>query len=90
MLALTAGGLDSPLLPNGAQAMSIAANGNSDDLLTERQAAELLTVSSRTLQSWRSDGLGPPFVRVGRSVRYPRKELLDWLADNTVRARQRK
>jgi excisionase family DNA binding protein len=70
--------------------MSTAAHGNPDDLLTERQAAELLTVSSRTLQSWRSDGLGPSFIRVGRSVRYPHKGLLEYLAENTVRSRRRK
>ena len=70
--------------------MSMTAHGNSDDLLTERQAAELLTVSSRTLQSWRSDGLGPPFTRVGRSVRYPHKGLLEYLAENTVHSRRRR
>ena len=58
--------------------------------LKEQQAAILLTVSSRTLQSWRSDGLGPPFLRVGRSVRYRLGDLLAWMAENTVRSRRRK
>jgi len=53
-------------------------------LLTEAQAAELLALSSRTLQAWRARGGGPPFVRAGRSVRYKRGDLLCWISENTV------
>jgi hypothetical protein len=53
-------------------------------LLTEKAAARLLCVSSRTLQTWRSKGLGPPFVRVGRAIRYDRRRLGEWTKGNTV------
>jgi hypothetical protein len=61
-------------------------NGNVDDekLLTEVQAADLLRLSARTLQAWRSQGAGPPFVRAGRAIRYRRSALLSWTIDNTV------
>lgn len=39
-------------------------------LLTERQVATLLEVSVKTLQGWRLKGGGPPFLKMGRLVRY--------------------
>jgi len=40
------------------------------ELVTEQQAATLLHVSVKCLQGWRSRGGGPPFVKLGRCVRY--------------------
>jgi len=48
-------------------------------LLTTEQAAEYLCVKTRTLESWRVQGLGPPFVKVGRLVRYLQTTLDEWL-----------
>lgn len=50
-------------------------------LLTEKQAAELLGFSRRTLQGWRSEG-GPglPFVRISKGcVRYRRSDIEAWI-----------
>ena len=44
-------------------------------LLDEKQAAALLNVSVKTLQGRRSRGDGPPFVKLGRSVRYAEADL---------------
>lgn len=55
-----------------------------DELLTEHEAADLLKVSTRTLQAWRCNSSGPPFARVGRSIRYMRTGLLHWLSGRTV------
>jgi predicted DNA-binding transcriptional regulator AlpA len=57
---------------------------DADALLDEAQAAELLSLSSRTLQAWRLNGSGPSFVRAGRAVRYRRRDLLAWMDANTV------
>jgi hypothetical protein len=40
-------------------------------------------VSPRTLERWRSEEKGPPFIRVGRLVRYRRSDLRAWLAKRT-------
>ena len=48
-------------------------------LLSEKDAARLLSMSHRTLQAWRSAGLGPPYIKLGRSIRYPKGELLAWI-----------
>jgi hypothetical protein len=53
-------------------------------LLNEAEAARLLNLSIRTLQAWRSRGFGPPYVRVGRAIRYIEKSLRDFVEANTV------
>ncbi|MBK5958438.1 hypothetical protein CCR97_09480 [Rhodoplanes elegans] len=55
-----------------------------DTLLDERQAAELLNLSCRTLQAWRAVDAGPRFIRAGRAVRYRRTDLLAWVEANAV------
>ena len=62
-------------------------NGNQslDALLSEVEAADLLGLSTRTLQSWRTQETGPAFVRAGRAIRYRRRDLLAWIEVNTIR-----
>jgi hypothetical protein len=48
-------------------------------MLYPAEAAALLALSPRTLESLRVRGGGPPFVRIGtRAVRYRRGATLDW------------
>jgi hypothetical protein len=54
-----------------------------DALLREHDAADFLCLSVRTLQSWRIRLAGPPFVQVGRAVRYRRRDLIAWIDANT-------
>jgi excisionase family DNA binding protein len=56
----------------------------SEPLLMEVQAAKLLSVSPRTLQNWRIAGEGPPFIRIGRAIRYRREDILRWIEAHTV------
>ena len=44
-------------------------------LMNEKEAAALLHVSVKCLQGWRSRGGGPPFAKLGRSVRYGMADL---------------
>lgn len=48
-------------------------------LLAEREAAEFLGVSFRTLQAWRVRGGGPRFCKIGRTVRYRPSDLTIWV-----------
>ncbi|NOX40195.1 MAG: helix-turn-helix domain-containing protein [Alphaproteobacteria bacterium] len=50
-----------------------------DQLMTETQVADFLCQSIRTIQKWRITGFGPAFYKIGRSVRYKRGELVDWM-----------
>ncbi len=54
--------------------------------LTEKQAARLLSMSHRTLQAWRRIGVGPSFIKLGRAVRYRRRDLIAWIDGKTVGA----
>ena len=50
------------------------------ELLTEVEACKYLGgISPITLQSWRSRGEGPSYLKIGRLVRYRREALADWL-----------
>ncbi|SHN73529.1 helix-turn-helix transcriptional regulator [Bradyrhizobium erythrophlei] len=48
-------------------------------LVTEKDAARFLSMSFRTLQAWRSEGKGPPYLKLGRSIRYRMSDLLAWI-----------
>jgi excisionase family DNA binding protein len=48
-------------------------------LLTPKEAAKLLKVSVSWLAKARMRGDGPPFIRIGRSIRYSEVALLQWM-----------
>ena len=52
---------------------------NNDGLLEPKEAAALLKVSLSWLAKARMRGEGPPFVRLGRSIRYSNVTLYRWL-----------
>jgi predicted DNA-binding transcriptional regulator AlpA len=49
-------------------------------LLTQREAALVLSISVRTLERLRVTGLGPRYVKVRSSVRYQQEALERWIA----------
>jgi predicted DNA-binding transcriptional regulator AlpA len=50
--------------------------------LTQTEVAQLLQVSTKTLEKWRVTGAGPAFVRLGRRcVRYTRESIEAWVGD---------
>lgn len=53
-------------------------------LLTENEAGPLVRLSGPTLRNLRSQGRGPAFSKLGRSVRYTREDLAAWVARNRV------
>ncbi len=48
-------------------------------LLTARDAANLLRLSPSWLAKARMRGDGPPYVKLGRSIRYGESALLQWM-----------
>jgi excisionase family DNA binding protein len=47
-------------------------------LLKPKDAAEFLNLGQSTLAKLRASGEGPPFRKLGRSVRYSRDDLEAW------------
>jgi predicted DNA-binding transcriptional regulator AlpA len=55
-----------------------------ESLLMPIEAAHVLGLSPRTLETWRVRGGGPRYVRMSsRMVRYKRADVLDWAAERT-------
>ena len=46
---------------------------------TETEVEVLTGLRVKTLQRWRLTNRGPRFVRLGRCVRYPAKDLFTWI-----------
>jgi hypothetical protein len=55
-------------------------------LLSQRQAASILSISVRTLERMRVTGLGPRYVKVRSSVRYQQEALERWIAAQSRRS----
>lgn len=61
-------------------------------LMTNKEAAAYLAIQPQTLDKWRMTGgeNSIPFVKVGRSIRYQRSDLNNYIAsrkfNNTVEA----
>jgi hypothetical protein len=64
---------------------SQAAQG-ADGLLTEGEAAQLRRQSVRTLQAERLRGVGCSYVKLGRSVRYRRADVMSFIEANLRKA----
>jgi hypothetical protein len=60
------------------------------DLIAEADFAAQLDQSVHTLRTWRSRGLGPPFVKIGKKVFYGRGARLWVLAQERDPAELRK
>jgi len=52
--------------------------------LDEKQLCAELGISPVTTTKWRRKGEGPPFIRIGRLIRYSRAAVDEWLAARTV------
>ncbi|WP_327017645.1 helix-turn-helix transcriptional regulator [Cryobacterium sp. MP_3.1] len=50
--------------------------------LTQREVAELLRLPERTLEDWRLTHTGPPYLKLGRHVRYDFQDVLAWVHEH--------
>lgn len=51
-------------------------------LLSEAEMAEIAGVEPRTVQDWRTQRIGPPYVKIGKTVLYPVEAFRRWVAEN--------
>ncbi len=52
------------------------------EYLTEAELSEMIAVPKATLRWRRFVGLGPAYVKIGRSVRYPIKAVQEFIKSN--------
>lgn len=57
----------------------MSAVNTTDELLEPREAAEFLKISGSWLAKARMRKDGPPFIQIGRSIRYGKLALIRWL-----------
>ena len=48
-------------------------------LYDTKQAAKYLNIKPQTLNRWRHEGYGPPFIKLGSLVRYRYQDLTTWI-----------
>jgi hypothetical protein len=60
--------------------------GRPDDLLTEDDMCVWFDRCKAWFQIKRSTGGGPPFLRLGRSIRYRRSDVLAWLDSRVAKS----
>ena len=53
-------------------------------LLSEAEIAEIAGVEPRTVQDWRTQRSGPPFVKIGKTAFYPIDHFRKWVAENVT------
>ncbi len=57
-----------------------------DKFDTEPDTAAMLGIGASTLQQLRFRGEGPPYLKIGRAIRYRRSDVERWLEAHTVGA----
>ena len=60
------------------------ADGDSQDVLSIQEVAKLLKVPVSAIYAWNRRGVGPPFYKVGRKLRYRKSNARKWLAKHLV------
>ena len=60
--------------------------GDLDELLTQGEYAKERKCSERTLERERSTGTGCPYVKIGRAVRYRRRDICEFIVRHVRRS----
>lgn len=64
--------------------MEVIMGKSTEDLLNQREAAEMLNISLSTLRRWRIAGIRPNYIRLGRSIRYDKAELSEVIRERST------
>lgn len=59
-------------------------DGSNSDYLSETQTAKYLNISKKSLQRWRFNRQGPPYVKLIKTIRYRREDLDQWMKERIV------
>jgi predicted DNA-binding transcriptional regulator AlpA len=50
----------------------------------EKETARILGVSVQTLRNWRHLRKGPPYVKLGRAVRYQNRDVVEYVEKHRI------
>jgi excisionase family DNA binding protein len=57
------------------------------ELFSPTETAKFLGISTKTLREITSNGHGPPYLFIGKAIKYPRTQLLEWIEQKTIGVR---
>lgn len=57
---------------------------NMHQAINEIEVAQTLNLSVQTLRNWRNQRKGPPYLKIGRSVRYSVEDLVNYLNSKKI------
>lgn len=57
----------------------------SSRLMTSREVAEYLRISESLINSYRADGIGPVYIKMGKLVRYRLEDVEEWMSKQAVK-----
>ena len=52
-----------------------------EPLLTPQEVAKALNMKTSSMATWRVKGIGPKFLKCGKSIRYRPEDVDSWLAN---------
>ena len=55
--------------------------------LSDNEVAVLTGMSVQTLRNWRFEGKGPAYSKIGRSVRYAEKDIIEYMENRRIEPR---
>jgi excisionase family DNA binding protein len=70
--------------PRDVEEPGEVADGESQDVLSIQEVAKLLKMPVSAIYAWNRRGVGPPFYKVGRKLRYRKSNARKWLAKHLV------
>lgn len=56
-----------------------------EEQLPPEYLEEKYDISTKTLANWRSEKRGPKYIKMGKKIRYLRKDVEKWFSENTVK-----
>lgn len=56
-----------------------------EEQLPPEYLKEKYDISTKTLANWRSEKRGPKYLKMGKKIRYIRKDVEKWFSENTVK-----
>jgi predicted DNA-binding transcriptional regulator AlpA len=59
-------------------------NPTTSQSVKDTKAAIIMGLQTQTLRNWRAQSKGPPYIKIGRSVRYDINDLLEYMAKRRV------
>lgn len=61
-----------------------------DALIDQRAMCNVLGITTKTAETWRTRGFGPRFVKVGSLVRYRKSDIHAWVNSRAVKSTSQK